>query len=122
MLQYLLSVHSTEEDHAGLSVDEATMARMYAQVDRFNAELQESGAWVFAGGLEAASTATVVSASGGAVSVTDGPYIEAKEHIGGFWVVRAPDLDAALEIAGRASAACEAPVEVRPFQDEAEES
>jgi hypothetical protein len=86
-------------------------------VGAFNTKLQEQGLWVFGGGLEPVDTATVVDASkGGDVLTTDGPFAEAKEHIGGFWVVKAPDLDAALELAREASAACAGPVEVRPFQ------
>ena len=81
-------------------------------------EAEDSGVWVFGGGLHAPSTATVVNATGADVTVTDGPYAETKEHIGGFWVLEAADLDAALELAKKASAACGAPVEVRPFQDE----
>ena len=83
-----------------------------------NNELQSSGAWVFAGGLHAPSTATVVDATKDDVTVTDGPYVETKEQIGGFWVIEAADLDAALEWAKKASKACGGPVEVRPFQDE----
>ena len=123
MTQYLLSVHSTEADRtaqADLSADE--MGALYAQVDAFNQELKASGAWVFAGGLHPADTATVVSSVGGRVTTTDGPFVESKEHLGGFWVIQAPDLDVALELAGRASAACQGPVEVRPFQDEPEEA
>ena len=80
-------------------------------------KLRSSGAWVFAGGLHAPSTATVVDATRADVTVTDGPYAETKEHIGGFWVIEAADLDAALDWAKKASTACGAPVEVRPFQD-----
>jgi hypothetical protein len=113
MTQYLLSVHGVDDE---VEPTEADIQRMYAQVDSFNEELRTSGAWVFAGGLEPASTATVVTSNGSGTTMTDGPYIEAKEHLGGFWVVEAADLDVALQMAGRASAACEAPVEVRPFQ------
>jgi hypothetical protein len=75
---------------------------------------------VFAGGLHAPDTATVVDASqGGDATVTDGPYAETKEQIGGFWIIEAADLDAALAWAKKASAACAAPIEVRPFQDDA---
>ncbi len=89
-----------------------------SQVDAFNNELQEAGAWVFAGGLLPADSATVVRSNGGELSMTDGPYAESKEQIGGFWVVDAPDFDAALEWARKGATACEMPVEVRPFQDE----
>jgi hypothetical protein len=115
MKQYLLAVHMVE----GTPMPpEADIQRMYAQVDAFNKNLMESGEWVFAGGLLPADTATVVRAQGGKVVTTDGPFAEAKEQIGGFWVIKTSDLDAALEIAARASAACEGPVEVRPFQDD----
>jgi hypothetical protein len=116
MTQYLLSVHGSEE---GNYTSDEEMQRAFAQVEAFNAELQDSGAWVFAGGLQPASTATVVDATGSEVVTTDGPYLESKEHIGGFWVVEAPDLDAALELARKGSAACMGKVEVRPFQGEA---
>jgi hypothetical protein len=115
MVQYLLSVHSTEADP---TPSPEVMERMYAQVDTFNQGLKASGNWVFGGGLRPASTATVVNATGGDVVTTDGPFVESKEHLGGFWIVQAHDLDAALELARRASIACEGPVEVRPFQDE----
>jgi hypothetical protein len=75
-----------------------------------------SGEWVFAGGLLPPDTATVVRAQGGKVVTTDGPFAESKEQVGGFWVINAADLDAALEIAARGSEACGRPVEVRPFQ------
>ena len=85
------------------------------QVDAFNEEMDRAGAWVFGGGLDPASSATVVRAERGEVSMTDGPYAETKEQMGGFWVIEAADLDAALEWAGKAAAACEGPVEVRPI-------
>jgi len=114
MTQYLLSVHMVE----GAEVpSDDVVQKMYADVDTFNAKLQAQGSWVFAGGLHPVDTATVVTAKDGDVLVTDGPFAEAKEHLGGFWVVTAPDLDAALALAAEGSAACGAPVEVRPFQD-----
>jgi hypothetical protein len=115
MTQYLLSVLVSESAY---ETPPEQADQTYANVDRFNAELQSSGSWVFAGGLHAPSTATVVNATGADVTVTDGPYAETKEHIGGFWIIQSADLDAALEWAKKASAACDAPVEVRPFQDE----
>ena len=117
MAEYLLSVHMVE----GTPEPPAdVIQQMYKQVDVFNQELQDEGAWVFAGGLEPASTATVVRNTDGKVVTTDGPFAESKEQLGGFWVVNAPDLDAALALAARGSAACGAPVEVRPFQQEPE--
>jgi hypothetical protein len=115
MTQYLLAVHGDEEEMSKIPTE--AVQRMYKQVDAFNDELQKSGRWVFAGGLHPASTATVVRNADGNVVTTDGPYIETKEQLGGFWIIEAADLDAALTVAGNASAACEAPVEVRPFQD-----
>ncbi len=85
-----------------------------AQVGAFNDELERAGAWVFGAGLRPASSATVVRAAGGDVSMTDGPYAETKEQMGGFWIIEAADLDAALDWAAKAAAACEGPVEVRP--------
>lgn len=114
MSQYLLAVHT--DFSTGSYADEAEMQRAFAQVEAFNTELQESGCWVFAGGLTPPSDATVVDASGSEVVLTEGPYAETTEVLGGFWVVEAPDLDAALAIAGRASRACLGKVEVRPFQ------
>jgi hypothetical protein len=115
MPQYLLSVWHDDDYEVDFSTPDAQ--RTGAQVGAFNDELQRSGAWVFAAGLHPASTATVVRAAGGGeVSMTDGPYAETKEQMGGFWIVEAPDLDAALELAGRASAACKRPIEVRPAE------
>ncbi|MGZ4725412.1 MAG: YciI family protein, partial [Ilumatobacteraceae bacterium] len=79
---------------------------------------QEKGAWVFAGGLHPASTSTVVRVTNGDVLTSDGPFAESKEQLGGFWIITAPDLDAALAWAREATVACQAPVEVRPFQDD----
>jgi len=114
MTQYLLSVHGSEESSYA-SAEE--MQRAFGQVDQFNKELQASGAWVFAGGLHPASTATVVRSTDGKVVTTDGPYLETKEHIGGFWVIDVENLDQALELAAKGSEACMGAVEVRPFQD-----
>ncbi len=114
MTQYLLSVHGSDEDVAAVPAEE--MHTAYAQVDEFNTELQASGAWVFAGGLHPANTATVVKVRDGETITTDGPYIETKEHIGGFWIIDVADLDAALAWAAKGSAACQGKVEVRPFQ------
>ena len=115
MTQYLLSVWHDGDFELP---DPVVMGAVIAQVDAFNGELMTAGAFVFGGGLHPASSATVVRASGGSVSMTDGPYAESKEQIGGFWVIEASDLDKALEWAGKAATACMGPVEVRPFQDE----
>jgi hypothetical protein len=115
MSQYLMSVWHDEEYEVDFSSDEAQ--RLFAQVGAFNDELNAAGAWVFGGGLQPASSATVLrAATGGDVSMTDGPYAESKEQMGGFWVIEAADLDAALEWARKAATACEGPVELRPFQ------
>jgi len=111
MTQYLLSVI-----HGELSMSEDEMEAMFAAVGAFNQDLQAGGSWVFAGGLEAPASATMVDGRGEKVTLTDGPYAETKEYVGGFWIIEAPDLDAALEIAARGSKACGQPVEVRPFQ------
>ena len=118
MKQYLLAVHMVEGEPAP---PEAEMQQAYQAVDAYNAELKSAGAWVFAGGLHPPATATVVRSQGGQVVTTDGPFAETKEQLGGFWVIKAPDLDTALDWAARGSAACGAPVEVRPFQDDAQE-
>src|SRR5215467_6632284 len=118
MKQYLLAVHIVEGEPAR---PEAEMQQAYKAVDVFNHELRSAGAWVFAGGLHPPSTATVVRSQGGQVVTTDGPFAETKEQLGGFWVIKAADLDAALDWAAKGSAACGRPVEVRPFQDEPEE-
>jgi len=117
MRQYLLAVHMIEGEPAP---PEDQVQRMYKAVDAFNAELQSAGAWVFAGGLHPPETATVVRSQNGQVVTTDGPFAETKEQLGGFWVIEAADLDAALAWAAKGSEACGAPVEVRPFQDTGE--
>jgi hypothetical protein len=115
MPQYLLSVwHDEPYDNVDFSSPE--MQRREAQVSELNASLERAGAWVFGTGLRPASSATVVRATSGDVSMTDGPYAETKEQMGGFWIIEAADLDAALDWAGKAAAACEGPVEVRPTE------
>lgn len=116
MTQYLLAVHGNEEQYAAIPPEQ--MQDMFADVEEFNQRIQAEGHWVFGGGLMPADTATVVDGSGDTPVMTDGPYLETKEHIGGFWVIEAPDLDAALKLAVEASAACRGKVEVRPFQAE----
>jgi hypothetical protein len=114
MRQYLLSVYQPD----GPPPPPEELARISADLDALNAELKATGAWVFAGGLHPPSTATVLRARDGEVLVTDGPFAEGKEHIGGFTIVRAPDLDAALEWGRRLAEAIGLPIEVRPFQGE----
>jgi len=115
MKQYLLSVYQPEGDPPPPEVLEKVMR----DVDAWNQELKAAGAWVFAGGLHPPGTATVVRLQDGEVLTTDGPFAEGKEHIGGFTIIKAPDLDAALEWGRKATRATTLPVEVRPFQDEA---
>src|SRR5262245_4660809 len=98
MTQYLMSVLFD-------STERATEAEM-AAIDVFNEQLQADGHWVFAGGLGEPSTATVVDGRDGVPVFTDGPYLESKEHIAGFWIIEAPHLDAALRLAGLGSKAC----------------
>jgi hypothetical protein len=116
MKQYLLSVYQPD----GPAPPPEVLERIGRDLDALNQELKAAGAWVFAGGLHPPGTATVVRAGDGAVLTTDGPYAEGKEHIGGFTIVKAPDLDAALAWAGRLAQATTLPIEVRPFQGEAE--
>jgi len=116
MTQYLMSVWHDGEYEVDFSTEDAQ--RLDAQVGGFNDELQSANAWVFGGGLHPASSATVLRArTDGDVSMTDGPYAESKEQMGGFWVIEAADFDAALQWARKAAVACEGPVELRPFQD-----
>ena len=117
MKQYLMSVHMV--DGEPMPADDV-IQQMYADVDKFNKKVQDAGAWVFAGGLHPASSATVVRVQNGEILTTDGPFAEAKEQLGGFWVIKCEDLDAALAWAREATVACQGPVEVRPFQDEPE--
>jgi hypothetical protein len=91
---------------------------LYDAVDRFNEKLKAEGAWVFAGGLTGIESATTVDGTGEETVVTDGPFAESKEWLGGFWVIEAADLDAALRWAAEGSKACAGKVEVRPFEDE----
>lgn len=115
MTQYLLSVHYIE----GVGATPAEeMQEAYAAVDALNQTMMDQGIWVFGGGLEEPHTATVVRHQEGEFLVTDGPFPEAKEQLGGFWIIESPDLDTALDWAKKASVACRAPVEVRPFQAE----
>jgi len=109
-MQYLLSVI---DDTAGLATPDEMAA-----IDAFNDRLVAEGHWVFAGGLESPSTATVIDNRGGEALFTDGPFLESKEHLAGFWVLEAADLDEALKLAAEGSKACNRKVEVRPFRSE----
>ena len=117
MEQYLLSLYQPDGDPPAPEVLEPIMWNL----DALNEELKAAGAWVFAGGLHSPSTATVVRLRDGDVLTTDGPFAEGKEHVGGFTIIRAPDLDAALEWGRKLTRATTLPTEVRPFQGEAEE-
>ena len=128
MPQYLLSVHyvegegATERTLEEADAPEADMQQAFEQVEAFNQKLQANGSWVFAGGLHTPDMATVVDASkGGDAIITDGPFSEAKEQIGGFWVIRCEDLDQALYWADKCALACGRPIEVRPFDDGSED-
>ena len=113
MTQYLLAVH-----HAGVFPDMPVeeWKQSFADTGVLNDKMVESGAFVFAGGLLSHS-ATVVRKSGDDFLITDGPYTETKEHLGGFWIINAADLDEALDWARRATVACRLPVEVTPFDE-----
>ena len=117
MKHYLLSVYQPDGDPPPPAVLETIMRDIAA----VNQELKAAGAWVFAGGLHAPSTATVVRLKDGAMLLTDGPFAEGKEHIGGLCIITAPDLDAALAWGRKLAQATTLPIEVRPFQDDAEE-
>jgi hypothetical protein len=106
-MQYLVSVI---HDNGGLATSEEQAA-----IDVFNDRLQAGGHWVFAGGLGVPDTATVIDNRGGEAVVTDGPFLESKEYLVGFWIIEAPDLDVALKLAAEGSKACNRKIEVRLF-------
>jgi hypothetical protein len=106
-MQYLVSVIFDQPALASPEED--------AAIDVFNDRLQADGHWVFAGGLAEPSAATVVDNRGGEAMFTDGPFVESKEYLAGFWIMEAPDLDVALKLAAEGSKACNRKVEVRPF-------
>ena len=111
MTQYLVAIH--HPDDYDPSVEDEAMSR---DIDALNEEMIAAGVRTFVGGLRPASSARSLRAQpGGKVVVTDGPYLEAKEHVGGLWVLECADLNEALEWGRKAAVACRAPVEVRPF-------
>ena len=110
MAQYLMSVLFDSSD---LATEEEAAA-----IDVFNEQMQADGQWVFAGGLGSNSTATVVDGRDGEPVFTDGPYLESKEHIAGFWIIEAPHLDVALRLAAQGSKACNRRIELRPILSE----
>jgi hypothetical protein len=117
MKQYLLSIYQPEGDPPPPEVLEPVVRDLEA----VNQELKAAGAWVFAAGLHPPSTATVLRLRDGDVLMTDGPFAEGKEHLGGFTIIKAPDLDAALEWGRKLARATTLPVEVRPFQGETDD-
>lgn len=112
MTHYLLSVYQP----VGSAPPPEVLESVMRDVDAVDQEMRAAGVWVFAGGLHSPSTATVVRHRDGDVLMTDGPFAESKEHVGGFTIIEAPDLDAALEWAGKLARATTLPIEVRPFQ------
>src|ERR1700722_20619465 len=117
MPQYLVAVYDQPDTR---SRPAAEMGEIVAAVGAVNQKAMDAGSFVFAGGLHDQSATTTVDPRSGKPELSDGPYLESKEYIGGFWVIEAPDLDAALAWANKATRACEQPVEVRPFQDNPE--
>ena len=106
-MQYLVSVI---DDTAGLATPDEEAA-----IDAFNERIKAEGYWVFAGGLGVPSSATVIDNRGEEAMFTDGPFVESKEYLAGFWIMEAPDLDVALKLAAEGSKACNRKIEVRPF-------
>ena len=119
MARYLMAVFGPADyaDYHNYESEEA-MQQAFADTDAFNARLRAEGHWVFADGLAPAKTATVVDGRGTEPVVTDGPYLESKEYLNGFWIIEVPDLDGALRLAAEGSKACRGKVEVRPFAAE----
>jgi hypothetical protein len=116
MKQYLLSMYQPE----GPIPPPEVLAKVMRDLDVINQEIKAAGSWVFSGGLHPASTATVVRYSDAELLTTDGPFAEGKEHIGGFWIINAEDLDDALGWSRRITQVTTLPIEVRPFQDRTE--
>lgn len=116
MTRYLLSVHTVEGEAREPMTDEE-MQQSYKQVLLIEEDMKSAGAWVFSGRLHEPDTATVVRQSDGDVLTTDGPFAESKEHLGGFYIIEAEDLDAALAWASKVTEVIKTPIEVRPFAD-----
>jgi hypothetical protein len=119
MTQYLLSVHSVEGE-ARDPMTEEEMRQFMERVGVLEEEMKSAGAWLFGGALHDPDTATVVRVSDDKVLTTDGPFAESKEHLGGFYIIEADDLDAALAWASKTTAAVSKPIEVRPFRNVSE--
>jgi hypothetical protein len=115
MTQYLLSVHSVEGE-ARDPMTEEEMRGMMERVGVLEEEMKSAGAWLFGGALHGPDTATVVRMADGEALTTDGPFAESKEHLGGFYIIEAADLDAALAWASKTTTAVSKPIEVRPFR------
>jgi hypothetical protein len=122
MAKYLLSTHTVDpgEDSVPEPMTEAEMQERWQKLSQVEDEMKASGAWFFSGRLHDADTATVVRVERGDVVTTDGPFIESKEHIAGFYIVEAADLDAALGWASKVTACIGKPIEVWPFMDTAQ--
>lgn len=119
MTRYMMAVYGpAERTEYGNYPSAEAMKQAMADTGAFNERLQRDGYWVFADGLAPATTATVVDGQDAETVVTDGPYLESKEYLGGFWIIEAPDLDVALRLAAEGSKACRGKVEVRPFASE----
>jgi hypothetical protein len=120
MTRYMLSVHSCEgEVRPPMSAEE--MQQAWQQVGILEAEMKSTGTWVFSGRLHEAETATVVRVANGEILTTDGPFVEAREHLGGFYIINAEDLDAALGWAAKVTRCIGEPIEVRPFAGTSED-
>jgi hypothetical protein len=120
MTRYMLSVHSVASDmREPMPAEE--MQHSWQEIQKIEAEMKSSGAWVFSGRLHDPDTATVVRVANGETLTTDGPFVEAKEHLGGFYIINAKDLDAALALASKVTRVIGSPIEVRPFADFADE-
>jgi hypothetical protein len=113
MKQYLLSMYQPQ----GPIPPPEVLARVMRDLDAINQEIKDAGGWVFSGGLHPPEAATVIRHADGDVLTTDGPFVEGKEHLGGFWIVEAPDLDAAMAWGRRIVEVTALPIEVRPFRD-----
>ncbi len=113
-MQYLISV--VDDEHTINTVPDSADGE--SPVDAFNNRLQADGHWVYANGLAAPETATTIDNRGDAPVITDGPFLESKEYLGGLWIIEAPSLDVALKLATEGSRACNRKVEVRPFASE----
>lgn len=118
MSQYLISVWHDDDYDDDPDWSDPDLQRVGAQVGALNEEMESVGVWVFGAGLRPASTATVLRPGDSQVSMTDGPYAETKEQMGGFWVIDVDDLDTATDWARRCAEACEGPVELRPMQSD----